>query len=79
MASHKTLLYLGTFFILFDMAIHYPIYSISYFGLLLVLMGYFKWKIYGFIMFFIWIGIVIEIIYDIYRIIALGFVFLMNK
>ena len=79
MASHKTLLYLGTFFIIFDIIVNFPAYSVSYFGILLVLIGYFKWKIYGFIMFFIWIGITIEVIYDIYRMTAKGFVFLMNK
>jgi hypothetical protein len=79
MASHKTLLYLGTFFIIFDIIVNFPEFSVSYFGILLVLIGYFKWKIYGFIMFFIWIGITIEVIYDIYRVTAKGFVFLMNK
>jgi len=75
MASHKTLLYLGAFFILFDMVMNFPSYSVSYFGILLVLIGYFKWKIYGFIMFFIWVGITIEIIYDVFR---LGYRFFKN-
>lgn len=69
MASHKTLLYLGAFFILFDMAINFPKYSISIFGVILFLIGYFKWKIYSFIMKFIWLCIFIVIIYDIIRII----------
>ena len=30
-------------------------------------------------MFFIWIGITIEVMYDVYRISAKGFIFLMNK
>jgi len=75
MASHKTLLYLGTFFILFDITMNFPSYSVSYFGIFLVLIGYFKWKIYGFIMFFIWVCITIEIIYDVFR---LGYRFFKN-
>jgi hypothetical protein len=60
------------------MFINLPAFSISYFGILLVLLGYFKWKIYGFIMTFIWIGVTIQIIYDIYRLFAKLFIYLMN-
>jgi hypothetical protein len=73
MAYHKTLLYLGAFFILFDIAIQFPNSSISIFGILLVLIGYFKWKIYWLIMKIIWIGIFIEVIYDISRLCYWGF------
>jgi len=51
------------------MFMNFPNYSVSYFGILLIIIGYFKLKIYSFIMTFIWIGIIIEIIYDISRII----------
>ena len=78
MASHKTLLYLGVFFVIYDMFINLPAFSISYFGILLLLIGYFKWKIYGFIMTFIWIGVTIQIIYDIYRLFAKTFIYLMH-
>ena len=67
MAYHKTLLYLGAIFIIFDMGINFPKYSISIFGILLVLIGYFKWKIYSFFMKIIWFCIFIEVIYDIGR------------
>lgn len=65
MASHKTLLYLGIFFILFDIIVPFPHFRISILGILLLAIGYFKFKIYSWIMWFIWFLIVIQFITDI--------------
>lgn len=78
MAYHKTLLYLGVIFVIADMYISFPSYSVSYFGILLILIGYFKWKIYKFIMRILWLAIFIEVIYDISRF-AYKFLFYMKN
>lgn len=65
MASHKTLLYLGIFFILFDIIVPFPHFRISILGIFLLAIGYFKFKIYSWVMWFIWFLIVIQFITDI--------------
>jgi len=67
MASHKTFLYLGVFFILFHMAYYFPEYSISILGALLVIVGYFKIGLYSWITWLLWLAIFCEFILDIGR------------
>ena len=67
MASHKTFLYLGVFFILFHMAYYFPEYSISILGALLVIIGYFKIGLYSWITWLLWLAIFCEFVLDIGR------------
>jgi len=65
MASHKTLLYLGIFFVIFDILIQFPQFRISILGVFLIAIGYFKFKLYNWLMWFVWILVVFQIITDI--------------
>jgi len=72
MASHKTFLYLGVFFILFHMAYYFPKYHISILGVILVTIGFFKIGLYSWITWILWILIFIECITDIGRAAYMG-------
>jgi len=70
MASHKTLLYLGIFFVIFDILIQFPQFRISILGAFLIVIGYFKFKLYNWLMWFVWILIVVQFINNIWETIS---------
>jgi hypothetical protein len=58
--SHVLFIYLGIFFFIIHLLVYGTGIDISYFGLFLIYVGYFKVELYSWVFFLVWMFILIE-------------------